>query len=142
MLAHQEEPSRGHAGGRTVEPQSEGQRGNGTIEIGAGQHENSIAAGELHDSGRQMLRQLMQNRRAGRGGAGEKNLVDAGSDGIAARLRRFVQQLQQCGIKAASHQKHRAEPPRRASRPAAGFQKTALPAASACNACTPGRNSG
>ncbi len=104
MLADQEEPSRRHAGSRTVEPQSEGQRRNRTIQIGAGQHEDSIAAGELHDSGRQMRRQLMQNRRASGGGAGEKNFVHAGSDGLRRRLGRFVQQLQQSRIEAATHQ--------------------------------------
>ena len=54
MAAHQEETARRHAGGRSVEPQAEGQRGNRMIYPCPRQQEDSIAAGELHDCGRKL----------------------------------------------------------------------------------------
>ncbi len=61
-----------------------------TRSISAGQYEDRIAAGQLHDGGGEMCRQLMKNGRARCRGAGKKNLVHAGRDSIGSRLGTFV----------------------------------------------------
>ena len=79
--AGNEDPAGSDAGRAGVQAQAIGERGGNDGQVGAGQDEDGVDAGELHGGGRQGLGRDARDRAAGFSAAGEDDVIVAGAEG-------------------------------------------------------------